>query len=421
MEFLKTLLYSFAPLLVLFLYNPLMPLATVRLKPREDRRLRAGHLWIFSNEIDCDATPLTALSPGELVCIESAHGRVLGMGYANPQSLISVRILSLDHRTLVDREFLVRRLRAALLWRERFNREPFYRLVFGEADGLPGLVVDRYDSVLVVQITTAGMEKLKPQVIEALDAVLRPASILLRNDTGSRALEGLPSYVEAGLGEPPAEVTVNEGSCRFRVSLREGQKTGWFYDQRPNRMRLLPYVSGCRVLDLFSYVGGFGIQAARHGADHVTCVDGSERALSYVLQNASDNGLAARVETRPGDAFAVLKDLRDEGARFDVVVLDPPALIKRRKDYDAGLAAYQRLNQAALGLLSEEGLLLSASCSHHLERQSLPRLIAQAAQRVGRRVQLVEEGGQGPDHPIHPAIPETAYLKVVMARVFSDQ
>lgn len=398
-----------------------MSLATLRLKPREDRRIRAGHLWIFSNEIDCDATPLTAVSAGELVCVESARGRMLGMGYANPQSLISVRILSFDHRTAVDREFFIRRFGAALAWRERFNREPFYRLVFGEADGLPGLVVDRYDTVLVVQITTAGMEGLKPLVIEALDAVLHPASILLRNDTSSRALEGLPSYVEAGLGEPPTEATVNEGGCRFRVSLREGQKTGWFYDQRPNRMRLSPYVSRRRVLDVFSYVGGFGIQAAHYGADHVTCVDGSERALSYVLQNASANGLAARVETRLGDAFAVLKDLRDEGARFDVVVLDPPALIKRRKDYDAGLTAYLRLNQAALGLLSDEGLLLSASCSHHLERHSLPRLVAQAGQRVGRTVQLVEEGGQGPDHPIHPAIPETAYLKVVVARVFKDQ
>lgn len=398
-----------------------MPLALVRLKPREDRRVRAGHLWIYSNEIDCQATPLTALQPGELVCIESARGRALGMGYANPQSLISVRILSSDHRAVVDREFLRHRIEVALAWRERFNREPFYRLVFGEADGLPGLVVDRYDKVLVVQITTAGMEVLKPLVIEALDATLRPTSILLRNDASSRTREGLSSYVEAGLGEPPAEVVVNEGRCRFHVSLKEGQKTGWFYDQRPNRMRLLPYVSGRRVLDVFSYVGGFGIQAAHHGADHVTFVDGSERALAYVLENASENGVAGRVATRPGDAFGVLKDLRDEGARFDVVVLDPPALIKRRKDYEAGLAAYQHLNQAALALLSDDGLLLSASCSHHLERQSLPRLIAESARRLGKTVQLVEEGGQGPDHPIHPAMPETAYLKVVMARAFADR
>ena len=398
-----------------------MPLATVRLKPREDRRVRAGHLWIYSNEIDCQATPLTALQPGELVCIESARGRALGVGYANPQSLISVRILSSDHRTLVDREFLRRRIESALAWRECFNREPFYRLVFGEADGLPGLVVDRYDKVLVVQMTTAGMETLKPLVIEALDAVLHPASILLRNDTSSRALEGLSSYVEAGLGEPPAEVVVVEGSCRFHVSLKDGQKTGWFYDQRPNRMRLVPYVSRRRVLDVFSYVGGFGIQAARHGADHVTFVDGSERAVAYILENAAENGVAERIETRPGDAFGVLKDLRDEGARFDVVVLDPPALIKRRKDYEAGLAAYQRLNQAALALLTDNGLLLSASCSHHLERQTLPRLIVESARRLGRGVSLVEEGGQGPDHPIHPAMPETAYLKVVMARAFINQ
>ena len=398
-----------------------MSLAKIRLKPREDRRLRAGHLWIFSNEIDCEATPLTALSPGDLVCVESALGRVLGMGYVNPRSLISVRLLSTDPHTVVDRDFLTRRIQAALTWRERFNSHPFYRLVFGEADGLPGLVVDRYGDVLVVQITTAGMEKLKAWVIEALDELVRPASILLRNDTSSRVLEGLTSYVEAGLGEPPSEVTVSEGSCRFRVSLREGQKTGWFYDQRPNRLRLLPYVAKRRVLDLFTYVGGFGIQAAVHGADHVTLVDGSERALAYARDNASQNGVGERVLTLAGDAFAVLKDLREDGQRFDVVILDPPALIKRRKDYEAGLGAYQRLNQAALSVLCDEGILLSASCSYHLERHTLSRLMAEAANRLGRGLQIVEEGGQGPDHPIHPAIPETAYLKVVVARSFVNR
>ncbi|MHB8254404.1 MAG: class I SAM-dependent rRNA methyltransferase [Acidiferrobacter sp.] len=395
-----------------------MSLAPIRLKAREDRRLRAGHLWIFSNEIDCEATPLTALAPGDLVRVESAHGRVLGVGYVNPRSLISVRLLSTDAHAVIDRDFLKHRLQTALAWRERFNARPFYRLVFGEADGLPGLVVDRYGDVLVAQITTAGMERLKPLLIEALDELVHPTCLLLRNDTSSRALEGLSSYVEVALGESPSEVTVSEGSCQFRASLQEGQKTGWFYDQRPNRLRLLPYVAKRRVLDLFTYVGGFGIQAAVHGADHVTLVDGSERALAYARDNAAQNGVGERVSILAGDVFTVLKDLRDNDMRFDVVILDPPALIKRRKDYDAGVAAYQRLNQAAMAVLGDDGVLLSASCSHHLERHSLSRLMAHAANRLGRGLQFVEEGGQGPDHPIHPAIPETAYLKVIVARSF---
>ncbi len=203
-----------------------MSLPVIRLRPREDRRLRAGHLWVFSNEIDCDATPLTAFTPGDPVRLESARGRPLGVGYVNPKSLISVRLMSADARVVVDRDLLVARLQEAFAWRERAFGQPFYRLVFGEADGLPGLVVDRYGNALVAQFTTAGMERLKPLVIEALEQVVRPASILVRNDTASRALEGLPSYVEAALGEPPAETTVIEGSCRFRVALGEGQKTG---------------------------------------------------------------------------------------------------------------------------------------------------------------------------------------------------
>ncbi len=396
-----------------------MSLPTIRLRPREDRRLRAGHLWVFSNEIDCDATALTAFTPGDLVCVESARRRPLGVGYVNPKSLISVRLMSADPRAVIGRDLIVARVQAALAWRERAFGQPFYRLIFGEADGLPGLVVDRYGDALVAQFTTAGMECLKLLVIEALEQVVHPTSILIRNDTASRALEGLPTYVEAALGEPPAETTVIEGLCRFRVALGAGQKTGWFYDQRPNRARLLPYVTHARVLDLFTYVGGFGIQAAAHGADHVTLVDASERALSYARGNAADNGVAGHVRTIQGDVFDVLRELRGAGERFDVVIVDPPALIKRRKDYEAGLAAYQRLNEAALAVLGEDGVLLSASCSYHLERHALARAVAEAAARLKRGLQFVDEGGQGPDHPVHPAIPETAYLKAFVARSLS--
>ncbi|MDA8390805.1 MAG: class I SAM-dependent rRNA methyltransferase [Gammaproteobacteria bacterium] len=390
--------------------------AIIRLKPREDRRLRAGHLWIFSNEIDTDATPLKAFEPGDPVIVESASGRPLGVGYVNPRSLISVRLLSADPRQHIDRAFLATRVRAALAWREGLGIGPYYRLIFGEADGLPGLVVDRYGDALVAQITTAGMDRLLPDILASLEDVVQPASILLRNDTSSRALEGLPRTVEAALGEPPAEAEVSENGGRFRVSLQEGQKTGWFYDQRANRARLASYVKGKRVLDLFSYAGGFGIQAALAGAREVLLVDASQQALAYARSNAATNGVGERVATAQSDVSTFLKGLREEGRRFDVVICDPPALIKRRKDQDEGVGAYQRLNQAALAVVEDGGLLVSASCSHHLARDQLARVVGQAAVRSGRRVQFVEEGGQGPDHPVHPAIVETAYLKVLWTR-----
>ncbi len=378
----------------------------------------AGHLWVFSNEVDTEATPLTAFTPGDLVRLESARGRVLGVGYVNPASLISARLLSRDVRVAIDREFFAQRLQVALAWRERLGWGPFYRLVFGESDGLPGLVVDRYGDDWVLQVTTAGMERCAPLVIEALEAITRPRSILLRNDTPARALEALPALVTEALGTPPEEACLVEGDCRFRVSLRGGQKTGWFFDQRLNRLRLLPYVNGRTVLDVFSYVGGFGIQAAAHGARHVTLIDGSERALAYARDNADANGVGDRVSLIEGDAFMVLKDLRAERRVFDVIILDPPALIKRRKDREAGAVAYERLNQACLALLAPDGLLISASCSHHLERDTLKRIVQRAAGHAARDLQWVDEGGQGPDHPVHPAIPESAYLKVVTARSY---
>ncbi len=387
----------------------------IRLKPREDRRLRAGHLWIFSNEIDTGATPLKGFEPGDLVFVESSSGRRLGVGYINPHSLISVRLLSADPRERIDRAFLAARIGAALHWRERLGVGPYYRLIFGEADRLPGLVADRYGDTLVAQVTTAGMERLLPDIIAALEDVVRPANILLRNDTSSRVLEGLPRVVEDALGTPPAEAEVIENGGRFRVSVREGQKTGWFYDQRANRARIAHYAQGKRVLDLFAYVGGFGIQAALAGAQEVMLVDASQRALAYAQENAAANGVGGKVSTQEGDVMAVLKSLREEGRRFDLIVCDPPALIKRRKDQDEGIVAYQRLNQAALAVLGDDGILASASCSHHLARDQLARIVGQAAVRSGRPLQFIGEGGQGPDHPVHPAIAETAYLKLLLA------
>jgi 23S rRNA (cytosine1962-C5)-methyltransferase len=391
--------------------------AVLQLKKNQDRRLRAGHCWIYSNEVDTARTPLKGLAAGQPVDFVSEQGKWLGSGYANPNSLICGRLVSRDRNHPLDQSLLVHRIKIALGLREALYPAPYYRLVFGEADGLPGLVVDRFGDQLVVQLTTAGMEVMREAVVAALDKVLKPSLILLRNDTASRELEGLERYIEVAMGEVPDRTRVVEADALFEVSLTEGQKTGWFYDQAANRDRLMKYVAGKRVLDVCSYVGGWGIRAVLGGAASASCVDTSHTALEQVQANAALNGVADKVDVLQGDAFGVLKALRQAGERYDVVVVDPPAFIKRKKDMKEGTLAYRRLNEAAMALLGRDGLLVSASCSFHMDRDSLLRTVQQGARHVDRSLQLLEYGQQGPDHPIHPAIVETAYLKAYYLRV----
>lgn len=393
-------------------------LAPLRLKKKEERRLHTGHLWVFSNEVDVAHTPLTGFEPGQLVSIEASNGAVLGTGYANPHSLICARLVSRDPHYVLDQSLLVHRLNIALSLRERLFDKPYYRLVFGEGDALPGLVVDRYGDVLVVQLTTAGMERVKIEVVAALQKVIKPRAIVLRNDTSSRALEGLPKYVETVLGETPEWVRLEENGVVFEVPVLTGQKTGWFYDHRMNRARMRHYVKDRRVLDVFSYLGGWGVQAAAAGASEVLCVDSSQTALDQLSHNAMLNNVAERVTGMQADAFDALKSLRAERQKFDVVILDPPAFIKRKKDLKQGLQAYHQLNQMAMQVLAKDGILISASCSHHLEPNALQDVLLQTSRHVDRSLQILEQGQQGPDHPIHPAIPETRYLKAFFTRIY---
>ncbi len=391
--------------------------APLRLKPHEDRRLRAGHLWVFSNEVDVGRTPLTEFAPGQAVRIEASGGRPLGTGYVNPHSLICARIVSRDPNRMPDHSLLVHRLKVALALRRRLYSKPCYRLVHGEGDGLPGLVVDRYGDVLVVQITTAGMERLREEVLAALRKVIAPSGVLLRNDGPIRALEGLDRYVEVAEGEVPEEAEVVENGVRFLAPLRDGQKTGWYYDQRENRARLASLAAGRSVLDLFSYVGAWGIQAAVAGAERVMCVDSASRALDRVAGNARRNGVGDRVAVRLGDAFEVLREIRAAREHYDVVIVDPPAFIKRKRDFKAGLEAYRRLNRMAMQVLAPDGLLVSCSCSFHLGREELRGLLLHGARHLDRSLQVIGEGSQSADHPVHPAIAETGYLKAEFARV----
>src|SRR5690349_20651336 len=309
----------------------------LKLKRGEDRRIRAGHPWVFSNEVDNDAAPLARIEPGTAVRIHSDRDQFLGHAYANPHALICARIVGRDAEHGLDRSLIVHRLNVALALRERLSREPYYRLVFGESDGLPGLVLDRYGDILVGQIATRGMEALRQDVEEAVRSVLAPKGLFWKNDSGARDLEQLDESAEVGFGEVPEEVQVIEAGLNFTAPLRTGQKTGWFYDQTANRARLARYLwAGARVLDVCSYAGAWAVTSLAQGARSATCVDSSAHALAYVQRNAAANGM--RIETVEANAFDALKELHEQGERFDVVILDPPAFIKRKKDIPQGTA-----------------------------------------------------------------------------------
>lgn len=395
-----------------------MTLPVLVLKSQADRRLKLGHLWIYSNEVDVEKSPLKNFAMGQQALVMAQNGKPLGIALMNPNGLICGRVINRDENHPLNKSLLVHRIKQSLALRELAFSEPYYRLIYGDADLLPGLVVDRFGDYLVVQIAGAGMELVKADIVDALVQVIKPKGILMSNEHSARVLENLPEYTEVAYGSVPESVELIENGTRFLAPIQGGQKTGWFYDHRVNRAQLQQYVKGKRVLDVFSYIGGWGVEAAVAGAAEVICVDASESALTGVAQNATLNGVQARVKTLHGKAIDVLKQLIAADERFDVVVLDPPAFIKRRKDQKAGEAAYRHINELGMRLLGRDGLLVSASCSMHLGKDTLLEIVRASGRHLDRHVQIIGQGGQGPDHPIHPAIPETEYLKAVFARVY---
>ncbi len=393
-----------------------MPDAVLRLKKGTDRRLRGGHLWIYSNEVDSAATPLKNMVPGSTVVVEDARGKPLGAATVNPASLICARLYSRQATRELDSSLLVDRLQSALALREQLYPESCYRLAYGEADLLPGLIVDRYGDYLALQTTTAGMDCRMPMVLEALCEVLKPKGIISKNSGVFRTAEQLPEEQSVLFGEVPEQVELIENGCRFVAPLVDGQKTGWFYDHRENRAFMQRFCAAKSVLDVFSYAGGWGVQAAAAGASSVVCVDSSVSALELVQHNAQLNDAGDRVSSLQGKAAEVMKALQKEQRRFDVIVLDPPAFIKRKKDQKPGEKAYHQINELALRLLAPGGLLISASCSMHLPTESLQKIIRSAGGTRSRRLQILASLGQGPDHPVHPSIAETSYLKAIFAR-----
>ena len=386
----------------------------LRLRKNQDRRVRAGHPWIFSNEIDAvEGEP----EGGAIVDVVDSRGAYLGRGYVNRHSLIAVRLLTRS-RDPIDAAFFRKRIARALAWREELMPGArTVRLVSSEGDFLPGLVVDRFEDVLSVQVTTLGMEARKDWIKAALLDVLEPRAIVLRNDTPMRKLEGLPleTSVWHGTYEPP--VTIEVDGLRHQVDPLEGQKTGFYLDQRMNRRLLAGRVAGADVLDAFSYGGAWGLAALRDGAARVTFLDRSEPALeaarASLVLNGFDEGRATFVL---GDAFEALPALVGERRRFDVVVLDPPALVKSRSKLAAGLKGYRELNRRAMSLLPEGGWLFTNSCSHHVSPEDFLRVLGEAARDAHRPFRFLEWGRQSPDHPILLASPETSYLKCAVLR-----
>lgn len=389
--------------------------AVVEIKASAARRLRQGHLWVYANELLL-APARSGLQPGALVQLQQG-GRSLGVAYFNPHSLIAARLLDRDPRVLIDQAWLDARLQRAIDLRQGLADPTHARLVHGEADGLPGLVIDRFDQLLVAQSGTAGIDALRPALENCLRERFPRSTLLWRNSGPARRMESLEESVELAWGQISALQPVIEHGYRFWFDAQAGQKTGWFYDQRDNRQRVSALAAGRRVLDVFSYLGGFAVSCAVAGASEVLAVDGSAEALELLERNAQANEVGHVVRTRHGDAFEQLVAFHAAGERFGMVIIDPPAFVKRRKDFAQGNIAYRRLASIALRLVEPGGYIASFSCSHHYPRDALLEALARAASSHRCQLAIVAQLHAAADHPVHPAMPESEYLKGFIGRV----
>ncbi len=385
----------------------------VTIQPGHHKRAALGHPWVYSNEIAMNAAA-KALPPGALVTLKTSAGEALGVAMFNPHPLVSARLLDRDAARIIDQGFFAARLTAALRLREKLYRRPFYRLIHAEADGLPGVVVDRFDDVLVAEINTAGIDRLEADFLAACNDVLRPRTIVLRNDSSARGVEGLP-LGQRIIGDLAGPIAVEENGCAFLADPVGGQKTGWFYDQRENRRAVAALASGARVLDLYCFSGGFAIAAARNGAREVVGIDRSEPALALARLAAERNKVACTFER--ADVFEKLESLAAAGERFDIVVADPPAFVKSRKDVGPGLRGYRKLARLVAALVAPDGFLFIASCSHNVEVESFAEAVRRGLHDANRTGRILLSAGAAPDHPVHPFLPESAYLKAQLLSV----
>jgi 23S rRNA (cytosine1962-C5)-methyltransferase len=384
----------------------------IALLPGFHRRAEGGHPWVYSNEVAMDAAG-TALPRGTLVTLRRADERPFGVAMFNPHSLIAGRLLDRDAGRAIDRRFFARRLERALALRERLYDRPYYRLVHAEADGLPGLVIDRFGAVLVLQANAAGMDRLTPVIIEALRGLLNPEAIVLRNDSPARTQEGLPLETRVALGAVTGPVPVEEGGSVFPADVLAGQKTGWFFDQRDNRAFIAGLARGARVLDLYCHTGGFAVAAAHKGATAVLGIDSSAPALALAAEAARLNGVADRATFRRADVFAEAAALAAAGERFDIVIADPPPFAPSKRAVPAALRGYRKLAHLAAQLTAPSGFLFLASCSYNVGVAEFAEAVRRGLADAGRVGRILRSSGASPDHPVHPALPESAYLKAL--------
>lgn len=377
---------------------------TVKLKKKEDRRILRGHPWVFSNELE----RIEGMVPGELVDVLDHGGRFVGRGYINPHSLIAVRILT-NKQEEIDGAFFLRKIRAARALRNLFGFGDSFRALFGEGDGIPGLIVDKYADTLVVQASTAGIDQLQDLILAALKEEYNPKAIVLRNDTGAREQEGLSQEKKVVHGSVDGPVIIEESGLKYQVDVLEGQKTGFFFDQRENRQALKQIVKDRRTLDCFCYVGAWSLNAARYGASEVIGLDSSQRAIDLATVNASLNGLD--VHFRTADVFDELRSLEKKRERFGCIILDPPAFVKSRAKVREGLKGYKEINLRGMKLLEPGGFLVTCSCSHHIDQALFTEMLIDAAHSAGRPARLLEMRSQARDHPMLLAAKETQYLK----------
>lgn len=391
----------------------------VILKPGQEDRLLAGHLWVFSNEVR-EVAGKAPPEAGDLAIVATAGGRELGLAFYNPKSLIAARMLTRSPAEPIDADFFRRRLADAIASREAaYPGENAYRLCFGESDGLPGLVVDRYGSILVLQVMSAGIERRLPLVQAALEELVQPKGIYLKNDHRVRALEGLPLECKTLMGSVPEKVAIVEGGMRYSSPVGEGQKTGHYFDQRDNRAFLRPYFAGRSVLDLYCYTGGFAVHAAKGGAKSVYALDSSGPAVALARENAKLNGVEGAVSVDEGDAEQALESFArlEQPFKPDFILLDPPSLVPARKHLPKAIRLYAKLNTLAMKALPRGGLLATATCSHHVSREAFVDMLRQAQAKAQRPITMLSLRGQAADHPILLAMPETEYLHFALLRM----
>lgn len=388
---------------------------SVFLRKGAQHRVESGHPWVYQSELDyIDGE----FEPGDIVDVYNFRQKFIGRGYINPRSQIIVRLLSREQEP-IDREFFKKRIQAAWKYRQTFISEPEYcRLVYGEADFLPALIVDKFGPYMVIQTLALGIDVHKDTIVSVLDELFQPEGIYERNDVPVRRLEGLPEVKGYLKGDFPTEIKVLENGIPFYADIKEGQKTGFFYDQRENRVFLKPFIRDAEVLDCFCHTGSFAVHAALYGAKKITSIDISAEAIELAKKNAELNGVAAVCDFQVANAFDALRSMAEEQRQFDVVILDPPAFTKSRHALEGAARGYKEINLRGLKMVRSGGFLVTCSCSFHMGRDLFQAIVADAARDAKRVIRQVEYRTQAKDHPILPSAAETEYLKFLVVQVF---